>query len=102
MSLSFCHECGAKVAPDDPFCGNCGVPQLGPPAVQGSTLIAVEGAGSDTAAAAAPAPAPAEQMAETANTRLDDTESPDREEEQQQASAPEAKEEAEEEEEEEE
>jgi serine/threonine-protein kinase len=25
--MSFCHECGAKVAPDDPFCGNCGVAQ---------------------------------------------------------------------------
>ncbi|HYO91184.1 MAG TPA: protein kinase [Pyrinomonadaceae bacterium] len=25
--VSFCHECGAKIAPDDPFCGNCGVAQ---------------------------------------------------------------------------
>ena len=25
--MSFCHECGAKVAPDEPFCGNCGAPQ---------------------------------------------------------------------------
>ncbi|HEV7844522.1 MAG TPA: zinc ribbon domain-containing protein, partial [Pyrinomonadaceae bacterium] len=25
--MSFCHECGAKIAPDDPFCGNCGVAQ---------------------------------------------------------------------------
>ncbi len=95
MSLSFCHECGAKVAPDDPFCGNCGVPQLGPPAVQGSTLVAVEGAGA--AAAAVSEPAPDAQMAETANARLDDTEAPDKEEEeQQQTAAPEAKEEEEE------
>ncbi|MBD0370999.1 MAG: protein kinase [Pyrinomonadaceae bacterium] len=25
--MSFCHECGAKIAPKDPFCGNCGVAQ---------------------------------------------------------------------------
>jgi serine/threonine-protein kinase len=31
MSLSFCHECGAKNAPDDPFCGNCGAVQLNAP-----------------------------------------------------------------------
>jgi tRNA A-37 threonylcarbamoyl transferase component Bud32 len=27
LGMSFCHECGAKIAPDDPFCGNCGVSQ---------------------------------------------------------------------------
>jgi eukaryotic-like serine/threonine-protein kinase len=49
MSLSFCHECGAKNAPDDPFCGNCGAAQLGAPNA-GSTIIA--------SGASAPAPAP--------------------------------------------
>jgi tRNA A-37 threonylcarbamoyl transferase component Bud32 len=36
--MSFCHECGAKVAPDDPFCGNCGAVQLSAPA-NGATLV---------------------------------------------------------------
>ena len=89
MSLSFCHECGAKVAPDDPFCGNCGAAQLGPPAAQGSALVSAEGAGA--AAAAVSAPAPDAQLAETANARPDDAEAPDREE--GQAAAPEAKQE---------
>ncbi|HEX8772362.1 MAG TPA: protein kinase [Pyrinomonadaceae bacterium] len=25
--MSVCHQCGASLAPDDPFCGNCGAPQ---------------------------------------------------------------------------
>jgi tRNA A-37 threonylcarbamoyl transferase component Bud32 len=83
MSLSFCHECGAKVAPDDPFCGNCGAAQLGPPASAAPTIV-----GNVSATAAAPEPEPADaQMAETANARineetsaqLDDTEAPDKE-----------------------
>jgi tRNA A-37 threonylcarbamoyl transferase component Bud32 len=53
MSSSFCHECGAKNAPDDPFCGNCGAVQLNAPAT-GSTVIAAE-------ASAAAAPAPVQQ-----------------------------------------
>jgi tRNA A-37 threonylcarbamoyl transferase component Bud32 len=83
MSLSFCHECGAKVAPDDPFCGNCGAPQLGPPASAAPTIVG----GGASAAAAASEPADA-QLAETASARingetsaqLDDTEAPDKEE----------------------
>jgi serine/threonine-protein kinase len=63
MSLSFCHECGAKNAPDDPFCGNCGAAQLNAPATS-STIIA--GGESE------PAPAPESSLAP-----LDDTESPD-------------------------
>lgn len=51
MSLSFCHECGAKNAPDDPFCGNCGAVQLNAP-VASATPIADGGA----TAASAPAP----------------------------------------------
>jgi serine/threonine-protein kinase len=53
MSLSFCHECGAKNAPDDPFCGNCGAVQLNAPAA-GSTIIA----GEASAPARAPEPQP--------------------------------------------
>src|SRR5215210_4380405 len=30
--MSFCYECGAKVAPEDPFCGNCGSAQAASPA----------------------------------------------------------------------
>jgi serine/threonine-protein kinase len=30
--MSFCYECGAKVAPEDPFCGNCGAAQTSSPA----------------------------------------------------------------------
>jgi serine/threonine-protein kinase len=29
--MSFCYECGAKVAPEDPFCGNCGAAQASSP-----------------------------------------------------------------------
>jgi serine/threonine-protein kinase len=54
MSLSFCHECGAKNAPDDPFCGNCGAVQLNVPATS-STIISSE--------ASAPARAPEPQAA---------------------------------------
>jgi tRNA A-37 threonylcarbamoyl transferase component Bud32 len=25
--MSVCHSCGAQVAPEDPYCGNCGAPQ---------------------------------------------------------------------------
>ena len=41
MSLSFCHECGAKNPPDDPFCGNCGAVQLNAPAA--SDLVIADG-----------------------------------------------------------
>jgi tRNA A-37 threonylcarbamoyl transferase component Bud32 len=30
--MTFCYECGAKVAPEDPFCGNCGAAQAASPA----------------------------------------------------------------------
>jgi tRNA A-37 threonylcarbamoyl transferase component Bud32 len=39
MSSSFCHECGAKNAPDDPFCGNCGAAQPNVPAAN-ATIVA--------------------------------------------------------------
>jgi tRNA A-37 threonylcarbamoyl transferase component Bud32 len=54
MSASFCHECGAKNAPDDPFCGNCGAAQIDVPAAS-ATIIA------GGASAPAPAPQPASQ-----------------------------------------
>jgi serine/threonine-protein kinase len=57
MSLSFCHECGAKNAPDDPFCGNCGAVQLDVPATS-STIISSE--------ASAPTRAPEPQAAQDA------------------------------------
>ena len=59
--MSFCHECGAKVAPDDPFCGNCGAAQSLASAA-GATII-TDGASSFAVEAVAP--------------RLEDTESPD-------------------------
>jgi serine/threonine-protein kinase len=51
--MAFCHECGAKNAPDDPFCGNCGAVQLSAPS-SSSTLVA--------GGASAPAPAPKEEQ----------------------------------------
>jgi eukaryotic-like serine/threonine-protein kinase len=41
--MSFCHECGAKVAPDDPFCGNCGVAQPPRSAQDSEALPAASG-----------------------------------------------------------
>jgi tRNA A-37 threonylcarbamoyl transferase component Bud32 len=65
--MAFCHECGAKNAPDDPFCGNCGAVQLSAPTAT-DTIIA-EGSGA-TATASAPESTPSAQ--------LEDTESPDK------------------------
>src|SRR5436309_11913856 len=62
--MSFCHECGAKVAPDDPFCGNCGAVQLTVPAPQSAAL-----ANSGMSASAA--------MAQPSASQIEDTESPD-------------------------
>src|SRR5947199_3521902 len=62
--MSFCHECGAKVAPDDPFCGNCGAVQLTAPAPQSAAL-----ANSGMSASAA--------MAQPSASQMEDTESPD-------------------------
>ena len=46
--MTFCHECGAKIAPDDPFCGNCGAAQVSAPAA--SSTIITGGHAYDTAA----------------------------------------------------
>lgn len=62
--MSFCHECGAKVAPDDPFCGNCGAAQLSAPKLEARP------ADGGASGSASPQPAPAQ---------LEDTESPDAE-----------------------
>ncbi|HEX8846103.1 MAG TPA: protein kinase [Pyrinomonadaceae bacterium] len=62
--MSFCHECGAKVAPDDPFCGNCGAPQLAVP-VAGATIV--EGG----AGAASPSPVSHFEDAESADLEAD-------------------------------
>jgi serine/threonine-protein kinase len=51
MSLSFCHECGAKNAPDDPFCGNCGAVLLNAPAASAPAIT--DGGGGATANAPA-------------------------------------------------
>ena len=64
--MTFCHECGAKIAPDDPFCGNCGAAQVSVSATS-STIIT-------GGHASAPASAP-----EPTASQLEDTESPDRE-----------------------
>jgi serine/threonine-protein kinase len=70
--MSFCHECGAKIAPDDPFCGNCGVAQ---PA---GTDSAEEGWAGGRASTAAAAPAPASVSAHAVpDSQLDPTESPE-------------------------
>src|SRR5947209_6377706 len=50
--MSFCHECGAKIAPDDPFCGNCGAAQSIVSAT-GSTII-TDGGSSFAAEARSP------------------------------------------------
>jgi serine/threonine-protein kinase len=75
--MSFCHECGAKIAPDDPFCGNCGVSQPvdARPAVESDALrrAAPAGSGASAAAAAESIPAPAA----IPSSQLDVTESPD-------------------------
>jgi tRNA A-37 threonylcarbamoyl transferase component Bud32 len=83
--MSFCHECGAKIAPDDPFCGNCGVAQPAErePASE-SRALGESAAESDDAPAAnnsQPEAAPASQLDVTespeAKSLLDTTESPD-------------------------
>jgi serine/threonine-protein kinase len=74
MSLSFCHECGAKNAPDDPFCGNCGAVQPNAPAASDSLI-----ADADEASASAPAPAlELMAMAAPAPAQSQDMESPDK------------------------
>jgi tRNA A-37 threonylcarbamoyl transferase component Bud32 len=65
--MAFCHECGAKNAPDDPFCGNCGAVQLSAPVATDTIIAGGEGA---TATASAPEPSPLAQ--------LEETESPDK------------------------
>jgi tRNA A-37 threonylcarbamoyl transferase component Bud32 len=70
--MSFCHECGAKVAPDDPFCGNCGVAQP-PRSAQGET-----GSHADSAAGEASAPEESKAQPDAASSsQLDVTESPE-------------------------
>src|SRR5437764_9086391 len=64
--MTFCHECGAKIAPDDPFCGNCGAAQVSVSAASSSIITGGH--------ASAPASAP-----EPTASQLEDTESPDRE-----------------------
>jgi tRNA A-37 threonylcarbamoyl transferase component Bud32 len=81
--MSFCHECGAKVAPDDPFCGNCGVAQPAErePATESNSL----GAASSESIAPRDGDASAEnnsqpeasRMADTSENNLDDTETPE-------------------------
>jgi serine/threonine-protein kinase len=67
--MAFCHECGVNVAPDNPYCGNCGA-ALQDGAVRGPVVAAV--APDEGGAAAAPAhPAP------TA-AQMEDTETPDK------------------------
>lgn len=61
--MSFCHECGVKVAPDNPYCGNCGAAQTG---VAYEATIVTSNEGSATP------PPPVPHVPE-----LDDTETPD-------------------------
>ncbi|MDX6695096.1 MAG: serine/threonine protein kinase, bacterial [Blastocatellia bacterium] len=70
--MSFCHECGVKVAPDDPYCGNCGA-ALHDNSARDEAAPAVATDESDAASKAAPA---AHEAASTA-AELDDTETPD-------------------------
>ncbi|MBD0326187.1 MAG: zinc ribbon domain-containing protein, partial [Pyrinomonadaceae bacterium] len=66
--MSFCHECGAKVAPDDPYCGNCGTALH--ESEPHSLAMAVAGEGERGGDAAA-------QPQPSASSELDDTETPD-------------------------
>src|SRR5919205_1112600 len=68
--MYFCHECGAKIAPDDPFCGNCGVAQPADARSREEAGELKEGALSAAAAGDSSTPLPASQ--------LDITQSPDR------------------------
>ena len=73
--MSFCHECGAKIAPDDPFCGNCGVAQPALAAAQPGQALsdaASESDGADKADAQSYSEQEAAQASEP-----DVTESPD-------------------------
>jgi eukaryotic-like serine/threonine-protein kinase len=65
--MTFCYECSAKIAPEDPFCGNCGAAQTASPA--GVTTNASEE--TDAAAAATAA------AADSSSSDLDITRSPD-------------------------
>ncbi|HKS28904.1 MAG TPA: protein kinase [Pyrinomonadaceae bacterium] len=79
--MSFCHECGAKIAPDDPFCGNCGVAQPARSAAQTgeaapSEAIAAAAAESSEAVDAEAGNGSA-QSSSSAASEPDVTESPD-------------------------
>jgi serine/threonine-protein kinase len=62
--MSFCHQCGANVTPDDPYCGNCGAVQRPVPAGGNATVNVSAAAGSGVN----PTPSAAQ---------LEDTETPD-------------------------
>jgi eukaryotic-like serine/threonine-protein kinase len=66
--MSFCHECGARVAPDDPYCGNCGA------ALHDNSAREQEEA---VAAVATDEGGAALKAAQTTAPELDDTETPD-------------------------
>ncbi|HEX8174539.1 MAG TPA: protein kinase [Pyrinomonadaceae bacterium] len=73
--MSFCHECGAKIAPDDPFCGNCGVAQPASSAAQPDEAVRDATAESNGAGEADAQSRDSEQEASPASE--DVTETPD-------------------------
>ncbi len=87
LGMSFCHECGAKIGPDEPFCGNCGVAQPGnervAPQSTATESNAAEAGSAHEAAGAAPAPLPLSQLDKTASPdislhdNLEDTDIPE-------------------------
>src|ERR1051325_6423414 len=54
--MSVCHQCGASLAPDDPFCGNCGAPQQ-----PGATPAPAEAASDMSAATVVGTPYPVKE-----------------------------------------
>ena len=75
QGMSFCHECGAKIAPDDPFCGNCGVAQPASSAAQPDEAVRDATAESNGAGEADAQSRDSEQEASPASE--DVTETPD-------------------------
>ena len=80
--MSFCHECGAKIAPDDPFCGKCGVaqPEGASPSEDGDAEAASASGDESVSSHAMPEPQPEvtkSPEAEEVRGNLDDTETPE-------------------------
>ncbi|HEY0323950.1 MAG TPA: protein kinase [Pyrinomonadaceae bacterium] len=84
--MSFCHECGAKIAPGEPFCGNCGAAQpadarsadeSAAPAESSVRAASAESGSSEEAIPSSQLDVTASPDADSPRGSLDDTESPE-------------------------